>query len=109
MDQPTAGIEGVARIERVAEVFEVWPREDLPFAKFKIKVLDRGSSQFLGIPNVAIKNPVTGNREGTSGLGESVEEALQDALRYFFKELQEHPYDRPLTEDDFSWADPEDF
>lgn len=44
----------VFRIQRIAEVFEVWPGPDLPFAKFKVKVIERADEQFLAVPNVAI-------------------------------------------------------
>ncbi len=109
MVQPNGEIEGVVRIDRVAEVFEIWPAEEFPLAKFKVKVLQREDGQFLGVPNVAIKNPVTGEPEWTSGLGDSIEEALQDALRYFFREVEDNRCDRPLAEEDFCWANPDDF
>jgi len=109
MTQPDDEIEAVVRIDRVAEVFEIWPAGEFPLAKFKVKVLQREGAQFLGVPNIAIKSPVTGEPEWTSGLGDSIEEALDDALRYFFREVQDSCYDRPLTEDDFCWASSEDF
>jgi hypothetical protein len=69
----TVRIDGITRIDRVAGVFEIWPRDsDFPFAKFKVKVLERGGGDFLGVPNLAVRNADTGEPEYTSGLGKTV-------------------------------------
>jgi len=102
-------IEGIVRVDRVVAVFQVHPDERIPLYRFDVKILERSDGSFLGIPNVAIKNPVTRYPEGTSGLGDTIEEALRDAIRYFFLEVEQNRYDRPLTEDDFEWSCPEDF
>ena len=52
----------------------------MPFASFKVKVIERDDGSFVGVPNVAIRSP-EGTPEWTSGLGDTVEEALADALR----------------------------
>ncbi|NLS91754.1 MAG: hypothetical protein GXX96_06185 [Planctomycetaceae bacterium] len=109
MTELSERMEDVIRIDRVVAIFEVWPRTDFPITKFKVKVLQRADAKFLGVPNAAIKNAVTGNPEWTSGMGDSIEEALKDAIRYFFLEVRQNRSDDSLTENDFSWASPEDF
>lgn len=103
-------IEGVARLDRVLEVFEVWPRNDLPFAKFKVKIMQGRSGEGLtGCPNVAIKNPETRAPDWIGGCGTTVEETLEDTIRYFYLQIESRGYDRPLEEDDFEWSHPDDF
>jgi hypothetical protein len=100
---------GVARIDRVAAIFDVWSDGKLPFAKFKVKIVERSGDSFLGVPNVAIRNPQTGEPEYTSGLGKTVEDALADTLIYFVREVEQCTAQRELTEDDFVWSASEDF
>ena len=100
---------GIARIDRVAAVFDVWSDGVLPFAKFKIKIVERSGSSFLGVPNLAIRNLQTGEPEYASGLGKTIEEALTDTLFYFVKEIEQHAAQRELSVDDFVWSAVEDF
>ena len=102
-------VAGIARIDRVVAVFEVWAPETLPFAKFKVKIVERRGDNFAGFTNVAIRNPETGQPEGNAGLGASVEEALKDVLHGFLREIEENSPGRPLSEGDFVWSAPEDF
>lgn len=103
-------IEGIARIDRISAVFEVWPEGNaVPFAKFKVKVIERAGGDFLGVPNVAVRNPATGHPEYTSGLGKTVEEALADAIKYFLKEIKQNTPAHDLSEADFVWSASEDF
>jgi hypothetical protein len=102
-------VPGAIRIDRVATVFEVWADQRLPFAKFRVKILERSPNDFVGVADVAIRNPRTRNAEFTSGLGHTIEETLKDTLNYFFREIENNKPDRDLTEDDFVWSAPEDF
>lgn len=99
-------IDGLGPIARVAAVFEIGPPlELLPFAKFKVKIIERDDGSFLGVPNVA-KVGLDWQPEWIGGLGASVEEALEDALRNFVQSLGNRT---DLAEDSFAWAEPEDF
>lgn len=99
-------VEGLGPVTRVAAVFQIGPPlEWMPFPSFKVKVLERGNGSFLGVPNVCVKAP-DGSPEGTSGLGSTVEEALEDAMNYFVQSLDDR---RDLPEDAFVWSDPEEF
>ncbi len=102
-------VPGIARIDRIVAVFEVWAPETLPFAKFKVKIVERKGDNFAGFTNVAIRNPETGQPEWTAGLGASVEEALRDVLQCFLREIEENSLGRPLNEGDFVWSAPKDF
>jgi len=99
----------VVQISRVAAVFEVWVEQDIPIAAFKVKVLERQTGDFLAVPNIAVRNAGTRQPEWTSGLGASIEEALVDALKYFFMEIGQNMPARPLAEEDFMWADSGEF
>jgi hypothetical protein len=55
----------------------------MPFAKMRVKVLDRCGGDFLAVPNLAFRNPTTGAPEYASGLGNSIEEAVNDLLVRF--------------------------
>jgi hypothetical protein len=102
-------VDGIARIDRIVAVFEIWAPETLPFAKFKVKIVERSGNRFAGCANVAIRKPKTGEPEFVAGLGGSVEEALKDTLHYFFREIEENSPGRPLDESDFAWSAFEDF
>lgn len=99
-------IENVTRIDRVADEFHVWAHVTLPFPKFKVKVLERRNGDFLGIPNVAVKNLEDGTPVWISGIGNTVEQALEDALRCFLATVEGRVN---LTEEDFEWSDPSEF
>jgi hypothetical protein len=97
----------VSRIERIAEVFEVTSVGNIPFVKFKIKVLERPekSNKYIAFPNVAIKD-VNGSPDWICGSGNTIEEALDDGINNFMALI---PENQELSEEDFEWSAPEDF
>jgi hypothetical protein len=99
-------IEGLGPVERVAAMFQVGPPLTwLPFAAFKVKVIERAGDTFLGVPNVAVL-AADGSPHWVSGLGDTAEEALEDALNHFVRSLDGR---QDLPEDAFVWSDPHDF
>lgn len=99
-------VEGLGPATRVAAVFQIGPPLGwLPFPSFKVKVLERGDGSFLGVPNVCVK-ALDGSPQWTSGLGSTVEQALEDALNYFVLSLDDR---RDLSEHAFMWTAPEEF
>jgi hypothetical protein len=99
-------VAGLGPIDRVVAVFQVGPPlERVPFPSFKVKVLERANGSFLAVPNVAALGP-DGHPSWEAGLGDTSEEALEDALRRFVRILDER---KPASEADFAWADPEEF
>lgn len=99
----------VIRVDRVVAEFHVWVDAALPFAKMKVRVLERGPSDFLAIPNVAIRSLRDGSPEYSSGLGDSIEEALKDLLGRFTEAVRSQTPPQGLKEADFEWVDPDDF
>jgi hypothetical protein len=102
-------MDGIIRIDKVVATLEVWLDATFPFAKMKVKVLERSSGDFLAVPNVAWRNAASGEAEYTSGLGGSAEEAVGDLLERFVQEVRKLSSGRVSTEGDFEWSAPEDF
>jgi hypothetical protein len=102
-------MDGVIRIDKVVTILEVWFDATFPFAKMKVKVLDRSKGDFLAVPNLAFRNPTSGSPEYTSGLGNTIDEAVNDLLVRFVSEVRSYKSGNELTEADFEWSAPEDF
>jgi hypothetical protein len=102
-------MDGVRRIDRVVAQFEVWLDETFPFAKTKVKVLERSPGDFLAVPNLAVRNLTSREPEYISGLGSTVEEAVNDLLVRFVSGVRKHSPISGLTESNFEWSAPEDF
>ncbi len=108
---------GIIRIDRVVANFEVWPDGQFPFAKFKVKILSRleaDSSEslpgnFLAVPNVAIRSIIDNEADYTSGIGNTVQEALSDLLVRFIEQAQENIPANGFKDSDFVWSECEDF
>ena len=99
-------VEGLGPVSRQVALFQIGPPlAHLPFASFKVKVVERSNGSFLGVPNVAVRRP-DGSPDWMSGLGISVEEALEDALQWFKRSVVES---NSTVEGDFVWAANEDF
>jgi hypothetical protein len=73
-------MDGVIRIDKVVAMWEVWFDATFPFVIMKVKVLERSNGDFLAVPNLALRNATSGEPDYTSGLGNSVEEAVNDLL-----------------------------
>lgn len=99
MSWRTIQIEGVARIEREVARFTVeTKRDDLPMA-FRIKIIERADGDFIGYPEIAIKD-AAGQPDWTSGRGASVEEALADTVRFLLETVQGK---EPIAESAIWW------
>jgi hypothetical protein len=99
----------IIRVDRVVAHLEAWVDHVFPFVKFKIKVFERAPNDIIAVPNVAIRHLITREPEWISGLGKSVEEAVDDLLHRFILEVREHTPNSGLTDADFEWSSPEDF
>lgn len=101
-------IEGLKIDSRIIAVFQVFDTQSrLPFANFKIKVVERpiADGRFLAIPNVAIR-ATNDSPDWIAGLGNTIDEAVENALRCFYETWKNR---QPLVDADFEWADPHDF
>jgi hypothetical protein len=101
--------DSIKRIDRVAGQFEVWLDESFPFAKMKVKVLERSPRDFLAVSNVFIRNINSQDPQYISGLGDSIEEALEDLMTRFLGDVRDNLPESGLSEADFEWSSPEDF
>ncbi len=104
-DWRDTNLHGCGDIARIVDVFQLGAPSVCPFAFFKIKVLERQNGSFLAVPNVA-RLGTDGSPDWTSGLGNSANDALQDAIRWFVESVK-GAGDLPVSE--FEWADPADF
>ena len=100
---------GIIRIERIVAEFNVWLDATFPFAKMKVKVIERKPDDYLAISNLSIRNTHTGMSDPISGLGGSVEEALNDFLPRFIDLVKENTPANGLSEEHFEWSSTDDF
>ena len=98
--------DGSRAVTKVAAVFQIGtPLPNLPFASFKVKVLERPRADFLAVPNVARVAP-DGSPDWLAGLGNTVDEALADCLKHLEASFGEMPCKDP---EDSVWADCSEF
>lgn len=95
---------GARTISKIVNVFEV-EAKGLPGERFKIKVIEQLDGKFVAMPNVCAKNS-SGVPEWICGLGETSEEALEDALKWFMRSLEKF---QPFKDADVEWMDSQDF
>lgn len=105
MDWRTIDLRGAASISRVVGLFEVCDMRGVPWTKYKIKVLEQGSRDFLAVPNVCVKD-AKGTPDWISGLGRTEAEALQDLITRLGETLSARS---DWKVEDFEWSDPQDF
>ncbi|MCG8459695.1 MAG: hypothetical protein MI919_25725 [Holophagales bacterium] len=99
-------VDGFGPISKVVAVYHIGPPlSALPFASFKVKVIQRRADDFLAVPNVALRD-ADGNPDWLAGLGSSSDAALADLLRELADAVEGSP---GLDESSFEWADPHDF
>jgi len=98
-------INGVAKIQKCVAEFVIWELNISPYAKFKIKIYEDQDNQFTGYTNIQVKDSI-GDFYCAVGYGKTIEDALDDTIKYFFK-LTAAKND--WSEEDFEWADPIDF
>ena len=101
-DWRTLKFQGYTVIARVAAVFQVGPPlpEPLPFANFAVKVLERGDGSFAAHLNVAVVGS-DGHPDWHAGLGATADDALADALDWFWRAVLARGASRA---EDFVWA-----
>ncbi len=101
MDWKDVVIDGVVKIEKLADEFEVWELDKIPYGKFKVKVFETQEGKYIGRTNLMVKDKVNDFSVGI-GYGGSVGEALQDTVRYFYSLIDELD---ELSEASFEYVD----
>ena len=101
-DWRTLSFQGYTVVARVAAMFEVGPPlpDPLPFVSFTVKVLERNNGSFAAHLNVAVRGS-DGHPDRYAGLGGTPDEALADALAYFWRAVHDRGASRA---EDFVWA-----
>lgn len=99
-------VEGINSIEKKVAEYHIWSIEKIPYGKFKVKILEHQDGEFFGFPNLAVRSIEDGSPDWIGGMGNTIDEALKDTLKYFMKTLEGR---ENLTEKDFEWSAHEDF
>src|SRR4051812_16923445 len=88
--------QGCRAIGRLAAIFEIGPPlpEPLPFHSFKVKVVERRDGTFAAHLNVAVVGEDS-MPDALAGLGSTVDEALDDALHWFWTVVQNRRAESP--------------
>jgi hypothetical protein len=104
----TLQVAGIQHIERVLAEFYV-ECSYIPSRYFRVKITEHQNGTYISRLNVCLKN-VDAVPEWISGLGDSMDAALADAIQQFINQFDQLGQNKHyLTEDDFEWAASEDF
>lgn len=98
-------INGIVKIDRLVDEFEVWEFNKIPYGKFKIKIFEAADGKFTGRTNLMVIDTTNSFCAGV-GYGNTVSEALEDTIRYFYSLIEEVGN---LTEECFKYVDIDDF
>ncbi|WP_447887326.1 hypothetical protein [Serratia fonticola] len=101
-------IENVSKIEKTVAEFTVWMIGVLPYAKMKIKVFESDSGCYTGKTDLQIKRKFDSSPECAIGHGDTIEEALENTIKYFNGMLKTDGFDE-LTEDCIEYSEWSDF
>lgn len=104
MNWKEINLHGSVAILRLCGEYVVEAGLRIPVSGYRIKVFERGD-HFVARPNVRFRMP-DGSVDGTSGLGATELDALQDAITGVADLLASRSR---WTEADLDWVDPRDF
>ncbi|MBA2227700.1 MAG: hypothetical protein WHU94_16705 [Thermogemmata sp.] len=94
------------KIDKVVGIYQVWTMGRLPFATYKIYVVQAPEGHYIASPNVVVRNSETQCNEYVCGIGGSIEEAVRDAIHMFLNEVEKqanNKLNKELDEEDFVW------
>ncbi|MBF0705807.1 hypothetical protein IQ283_04245 [Alkalihalobacillus hwajinpoensis] len=100
---------GISAINKFVAEFQVWEIETVPTGKFKVKIFENKRGSYKGFTNVGVV--VNESPEFGVGSGNTIEMALEDTIKNFLSELNDKKNSKSneLADEDFVWADPNDF
>lgn len=104
-DWKKINIEGIAKIERLVDEFEVWELKKIPCAKFKVKIFENVEGKFVGRTNLMVRD-ITNDFSVGIGYGNTVAEALKNTITYFYSLIDDVDN---LTDECFEYVDAVDF
>lgn len=91
-------IDRVDKIEKCVGEYQIRMHSILAYEKVKIKIYESQDRTYTGVTDVSIKRKSDGEFEAVSGFGNSIEEALEDTIKYFLEIVdsdypsEEYPY-----------------
>lgn len=97
-------LHGSVAISRLCGEYVIYDVARIPGTMYRIKVFERKDG-YYALPNIRFRLP-DGSVDGTSGLGATEIEALQDAINGVAELLSSRPN---WAEADLDWVDPRDF
>ncbi|MGG4440860.1 hypothetical protein [Brevibacillus fortis] len=99
-------INGVIDIDKCVAEFRINETRSgrTPSGRFKVKIFEEQDGDFYGITNIGVKR--LDNEPLGLGTGKSIEEALKNTVDNFVQEMN---FKGQLTDDDFEWAELDDF
>ena len=104
-DWKKININGISRIERFVDEFEVWELYKIPYGKFKVKIYETADGKYIGRTNLMVIDKSDSFYAGI-GHGKNVAEALRDTINYFYSLIDEV---ENITENSFEYVDAMDF
>lgn len=103
----------IEKIEKCVAEYQIWMHTVLPYGKLKIKIYEEQDKPYTGITDIRIRRKFDGEFEGGIGYGKSIDEALEDTLKWFFEILNiDYPsekYPNGLSEEDIEYTEYSDF
>lgn len=101
-------IDKIGAIEKCVGEFQILAYDILPYGKMKIKVYQRQDGMYYGYTDLKVKRKFDNSPEGAIGYGSSLEEALEDTIKYFMEILDED-YSDGITKEDIEYSEYSDF
>lgn len=103
-DWKDISINEIGAIYRVVGVYKVDGIQDVPYNYFYIRIEEKSNGYFYGYPTLMIKE--NGEVAIECGAGSTVEEALEDTINVFLRQVksEKEKYGN-LTEDNFEWGE----
>lgn len=99
-------VNGIAEINKCVGEFQIFQVGLIPSTNFRVKIYENQRGHFTGTTNLGLKSLVDECPEYGIGFGHSIEEVLEDTVKYFMNEIQQR---NNLKEEDFVWVDSDDF
>ncbi|MFF0830179.1 hypothetical protein ACFYU8_25230 [Brevibacillus sp. NPDC003359] len=101
-------INGVRGIDKCVAEFRIKETGSgrTPSGRFKVKIFEEQDRDFYGITNIGVKRLDDEPAVLGLGTGKSIEEALKNTVDAFVQEMN---FKGQLTDDDFEWAELDDF
>ena len=98
-------------IEKLVAEFRLGSTQIFPYTQCKIRIWERKDGTFVGNSNILIKNYADNTLDSTAGLGNTIDETLNDTITATLQLIKdyEQKYGRKLTDEDYGYSASDDF